>query len=78
LARRLFASQVFEKAGAAIRAVLEPLCHWPAMRLHEGEVPGKKLDHATTQWLRANRYYALWRHTVAQLQPKPKTFQILN
>jgi aminoglycoside phosphotransferase (APT) family kinase protein len=47
-----------------------------AMRLHEGEASGEKLNPATAQWLRNNRCYVLWRHAVAQLQPSPKSFQL--
>jgi len=36
-------------------------------RLDEAEEAGKPIGRNTAQWLRANRYYGLWRHTLSHL-----------
>jgi aminoglycoside phosphotransferase len=33
-------------------------------RINQRETPSRSLDDPTAEWLRQNRYYALWRHTL--------------
>jgi hypothetical protein len=37
-------------------------------RLHDVQVLGKLVENETVEWLRSNRYYALWRHTIKHIK----------
>ena len=37
-------------------------------RLHDVDVSGRLVENETVEWLRSNRYYALWRHTIKHVK----------